>query len=180
MSIFQDSFKKKLLHSIRVIENYPKDGILFRDITTLLQSGDLFMELIDCLKKYYQDKQIDFIAGIESRGFIFGSALAYALGVGFVPIRKEGKLPSKTYRQEYVFEYSSSCIEIHQDAFMKCKNPHILLVDDLIATGGTAQAAIKLIKQAGGGKIQALFIIALMDLYQPDLLGVPTLNILEI
>lgn len=178
MDLYPD-LKNRLLDSIRVIKNYPKEGILFRDITTLLNNGELFHLLISYLQSHCSQHRIDFIAGIESRGFILGSALAYALKVGFVPIRKKGKLPSKTFQETYDLEYGQDCIEIHQDAFLNQKNAKVLLVDDLIATGGTARAAINLIKKAGGECIEAIFLLCLRDLYQ-NKLEVKTFNILEI
>jgi len=128
---------------IREVPDFPKLGINFYDITTLLQNNEVFHYIIDQFKIRYQDKKINVIAGIESRGFIFGTALAYALNVSFVPIRKVGKLPYKTYSESYTLEYSKNIIECHQDAFSK--GDKILLMDDLIATGGSAEAAIKLI-----------------------------------
>ena len=121
---------------IRTVKHYPKEGIMFRDFTTLLQDSVGFRISIDELHNRYKDMEIDKVAGIESRGFIMGAPLAYLLGVGFVPIRKQGKLPSETIGQDYELEYGTDCIEIHTDAI----NPgeKVLIVDDLIATGGTA------------------------------------------
>ena len=136
---------KKLIDSIRKIPDYPKPGILFYDITTMIGNKEVFCELIQSLAERYKNREIDFIAGIESRGFIFGSALAYTLGVGFVPIRKKGKLPFTTVSEKYSLEYGFDEVEIHIDAFGDKKNARVVLIDDLIATGGTAQAGVKLI-----------------------------------
>ncbi len=144
---------------IRTIPNYPKPGIQYRDITTLLKNADGFKESIERLASRYENQSIDKIAAIESRGFIFGSALAYALGVGFVPIRKKGKLPAETIGYDYELEYGTDRIEIHKDAIEPGEK--ILLVDDLLATGGTALAAQHLIKGAGGTIIECAFVIDL-------------------
>lgn len=147
---------------IRTIPHYPKQGILFRDITTLLKDPVGFRILIDELVTRYRDAGIDKIAGIESRGFILGAPLAYALGIGFVPIRKKGKLPAETVGQDYELEYGVDRIEIHSDAI----NPgeRVLLVDDLIATGGTAEAAVTLIRKLGGDVVECAFAIDLPDI----------------
>lgn len=147
---------------IRTIEHYPKEGIMYRDITTLLKDPVGFRVAINELVHRYTGMKIDKIAGIESRGFILGAPLAYALGVGFVPIRKKGKLPSDTIGQDYELEYGVDRIEIHTDAIEKGEK--ILLVDDLIATGGTAEAAIKLIQEMEGEVIECCFIIDLPDI----------------
>ncbi|WP_024790227.1 adenine phosphoribosyltransferase [Lebetimonas sp. JH292] len=148
----KNKLAKKIEKSIRNIPDYPKKGIIFKDITTLLNNGGLFAEVIDYFADKYKD--VDFVCGIESRGFIFGSAIAYAIKKGFVPLRKKGKLPFTTVSEKYALEYGFDEIEIHIDAFRECQNPKILLVDDLIATGGTAEAAVKLIQKIGG-KIEA-------------------------
>lgn len=179
MNDFQPDFKNKILSSIRVIKDFPKKGILFRDITTLLNNATLFYQLISELKMRYKPQNLDFIVGIESRGFILGTALAYALEIGFVPIRKKGKLPYKTFQASYSLEYGQDCIEIHQDAFLNKPNARVLLVDDLIATGGTARAACELIKKAGGECVEAMFLLCLSELYQ-EKLNVKTFSILEI
>lgn len=147
---------------IRTVPNYPKQGIQFRDITTLLKDPVGFRATVDELVLRYKDVQIDKIAGIESRGFILGAPLAYALNKGFVPIRKKGKLPAETIGHDYDLEYGSDRIEIHTDAIQK--GERILLVDDLIATGGTADAACKLIEKIGGKVIECCFIIDLPDI----------------
>ena len=147
---------------IRTIPHYPKQGILFRDITTLLKDPVGFRILVDELVARYSNAGIDKVAGIESRGFILGAPLAYALGIGFVPIRKKGKLPAETVGQDYELEYGVDRIEIHADAI----NPgeRILLVDDLIATGGTAEAAVTLIRKLGGEIVECAFAIDLPDI----------------
>ena len=147
---------------IRTIPDYPKPGILFRDITTLLGHAKGFREAIAQLAAPFRDKKIDAVAGIEARGFILGGAVADRLGCGFVPIRKKGKLPAKTIGQDYTLEYGVDVIEMHEDAIGK--NERILLIDDLIATGGTAEAAAKLIRKSGGELVGAAFVIDLPDL----------------
>jgi adenine phosphoribosyltransferase len=147
---------------IRTIPNYPKQGIMFRDITTLLQDPQGFAMVIDGLAEHYKNQPIDKIAGIEARGFIIGAALAYKLGVGFVPVRKIGKLPAETISQEYALEYGIDHLEIHTDAIRA--DEQVLLIDDLIATGGTAEAASALIQQLGGVVMGCGFVIDLPDL----------------
>jgi adenine phosphoribosyltransferase len=153
--------KKFLLDSIRDIPDFPKPGILFKDITTLLNNAEAFNLLMGHLTERYRDANIDFVAGIESRGFIFGAALAAKLGVGFVPIRKKGKLPSTTIAEKYSLEYGVDEVEIHIDAFLNKKGARVLLIDDLIATGGTAEAAVKLINDAKAECVEACFLINL-------------------
>lgn len=147
---------------IRTIPNYPKDGIMFRDITTLLKDPQGFQAVIDQLTARYQNTPIDVIAGIEARGFILGAALAFNLKKGFVPIRKKGKLPGKTITQSYDLEYGSDTIEIHDDAISS--GASVLLIDDLIATGGTAIGAITLINKIGGTIFETAFVIDLPEL----------------
>lgn len=146
---------------IRTIPHYPKRGIMFRDITTLLKDPVGFGLTIDELVKRYAGLKIDKVAGIESRGFIIGAALAYQLRAGFVPIRKKGKLPAETIGHDYELEYGVDRIEMHVDAISK--GEHVLLVDDLIATGGTADAALKLIEKTGGTVVECCFVIDLRD-----------------
>jgi adenine phosphoribosyltransferase len=147
---------------IRDIPDFPKEGILFRDITTLLQNPDGLNYVIDQMAEIYANQSIHYVAGIESRGFIVGTPLAYRLSAGFVPIRKPGKLPAATHAMEYDLEYGTDCLEIHQDAF----NPgsRVLLVDDLLATGGTAAAAASLIGKTGSELVGLAVIIELMEL----------------
>lgn len=147
---------------IRTIPDHPKPGIMFRDVTTLFGDAQGFKACIGQLCAPYTTQPIDAIAGIEARGFIMGGAMADKLGVGFVPIRKKGKLPWRKLSQEYQLEYGSDVIEMHEDAL--ARGGRVLIVDDLIATGGTAEAAAKLIKRAGGEIVGACFIIDLPEL----------------
>lgn len=144
---------------IRTIPDYPKPGIAFRDITTLLKEGEIFSTCIDAFKQRYQNLRIEKVAGIEARGFVLGAALAYALNVGFIPIRKQGKLPGKTLRQSYELEYGSDCIEAHVDAITK--NERVVLIDDLIATGGTAVASTQLLTELGAQIVECAFLVNL-------------------
>lgn len=148
--------------SIRAIHNHPKPGIIFRDITTLLQNPETFGMVIDQLAARYKDSKITKIAAIESRGFIFGAALAYQLRVGFVPIRKKGKLPGPTIGHDYELEYGTDHIEIHVDAIDK--GERVLLIDDLLATGGTAEAAIKLLHKVEAVVVECCFVVDLPEL----------------
>jgi adenine phosphoribosyltransferase len=147
---------------IRTIPHYPKQGIMFRDITTLLKDPVGFRLAINDLVSRYTHAKIDKVVGIESRGFIIGAALAYQLGKGFVPIRKKGKLPAQTVGHDYDLEYGSDRVEIHVDAIEKGEK--VLLVDDLIATGGTAEAAAALIEEVGGEIVECCFVIDLPDI----------------
>ena len=144
---------------IREIPDYPKPGILFYDLTTLLQNPRGFHSLVDQLCNHYEGKKIDIVAGIEARGFIFAPALAYRLGAGFVPVRKPKKLPWKTASITYQLEYGSDSLEIHRDAVQA--GHRVLLCDDLLATGGTAAAAIGLVRQLGGEVVGAAFAVEL-------------------
>lgn len=144
---------------IRTVPHFPKEGIMFRDITPLLNDNEAFRHSIQKFKDYYQDKNIDVIVGPESRGFIFGAVLAHELGVGFVPIRKPGKLPAEKESQEYELEYGTDKIEIHKDSIKK--GQRVLVVDDLLATGGTCEAAAKLIERIGGEIAGFAFLIEL-------------------
>ena len=151
-----------LKNYIRDIKDYPKEGILFRDITTLLKDKDAFKFAIDSMAKQVEDKKIDYIVGAESRGFLIGSALAYRLNCGFVPVRKKGKLPCKTISEEYALEYGTDSLYMHEDAINKGAN--VLIVDDLIATGGTALAMIKMVERLGGNIVGSSFLIELKEL----------------
>ena len=148
---------------IRTIPDYPKKNIMFRDITTLLKDAVGFRLTIDGLTQRYlsHDFKLDVVVGIESRGFIIGGALSYTLGKGFVPIRKKGKLPCECVAQEYELEYGTDIIEMHVDAIME--GAKVLLVDDLLATGGTALAAAKLIESLGGEVVEMAFVVSLPD-----------------
>ena len=153
---------------IRTIPNYPKPGIMFRDITTLLGDSEGLKAAIEGMAAPWADKRIGAVAGIEARGFILGGAVAERLGCGFVPIRKKGKLPWKTIGQEYTLEYGVDTIEMHEDAV--ATGQRILIVDDLIATGGTAEAAAKLVRRSGGVVAGAAFVIDLPEIGGADLL----------
>lgn len=148
--------------SIRTIPDYPKAGIQFRDITTLLENPTALRMTIDSIVHRYMHQNISAVAGIEARGFIFGTVVAYELGTSFIPVRKAGKLPGDTVSQTYQLEYGEDSIEIHKSCINDGDN--ILLIDDLIATGGTAAAAIKLIRQLGGNVVESCFIVDLPDL----------------
>lgn len=148
--------------TIRTIEDFPKKGIMFRDITTVIKDAEVMKKVIDEFKNRYADKKIDYVVGIESRGFIFGMPLAYALGVGFIPIRKPGKLPAETLSESYDLEYGSDSIEMHTDALEKGAN--VLIVDDLLATGGTANAACSLVKKTGANIVEMVFVMELTEL----------------
>jgi adenine phosphoribosyltransferase len=147
---------------IRTIPHYPKEGIMFRDITTLIKDPEGLKITINTLVERYKDRQFDVIAGIEARGFILGAALAFALGKGFIPIRKKGKLPGQTISESYQLEYGVDTIEIHTDAIIK--GQRVLVVDDLLATGGTVLGAISLVQKTGGVVEECCFIVDLPDL----------------
>ena len=147
---------------IRTVPDFPKPGVMFRDITTLLKHPDALHAVVDGFVAAYHGRPIDKIAAIESRGFIVGAALAYRLRAGFVPIRKGGKLPAENFGQDYELEYGVDRLEMHRDALQH--GERVLLVDDLIATGGTAEAALKLIGTAGGSVVGCAFIVDLPDL----------------
>lgn len=153
--------KELLLSAIRDIHDFPKPGIVFKDITTLLSNGEAFGVLMRHLAERYRDYGLTHVAGIDARGFIFASALAQMLGVGFVPIRKKGKLPYTTVSEKYALEYGFDEVEIHIDAFEGAQNPKVIVVDDLIATGGTAYAAVNLINKVGGNCVEACFVMGL-------------------
>ena len=147
---------------IRSIKDFPIKGIIFRDITTAIKDSEALKEMIDFLTDKFKDQGIDYVAVVESRGFIFGSALAYNIGAGCILIRKPGKLPAETICEEYALEYGTDKLEIHKDAIEEGKN--VIVIDDLLATGGTVAAACKLLKKAGGNVKAAAFIIELTDL----------------
>ena len=147
--------------AIRDIPDFPKPGIVFKDITTILNTAEAYATLQHHLKERYTSYNLDYIAGIDARGFIFGAALARDLGVGFVPIRKKGKLPYTTVSEKYALEYGIDEVEIHIDAFNSTPNARVLLIDDLIATGGTANAAASLIDKVGANCVESCFIMGL-------------------
>lgn len=151
-----------LADKIRKIENWPQKGILFHDITPVLQSAEYFRLLVDLLVYRYMGQKVDIVAGLDARGFIIGAALAYQLNVGFVPIRKKGKLPFDTISQSYALEYGEATVEIHTDAIKP--GARVLLVDDLVATGGTMLAGVELIRKLGGEVIEAAAILEFTDL----------------
>ena len=153
---------EELKRYIRNIPDFPKKGILFRDITTLIGDSRQFKKVIDALAERYADKKIDAVLAVESRGFIFGGALAYKLGAGFVPVRKKGKLPYKTYQVSYSLEYGEDSLEIHQDAIKP--GARVLLIDDLLATGGTLNAVTDFVKKLKGEITEIAFIVELKDL----------------
>lgn len=153
---------KKVEDYVRSIENFPEEGIIFRDITTVLKDKDGLRLAIDGMKELLKDIDFDILAGTESRGFIFGMPLAYDLGKGFVPVRKKGKLPCETVSREYDLEYGTAVMEIHKDAIQKGQK--VVLVDDLIATGGTIEAAAKLVEELGGEVVKIIFLMELAGL----------------
>jgi adenine phosphoribosyltransferase len=150
---------EKLMRLIRDVPDYPKKGIVFKDITTLIKRGDAFDEVVNIFFEKCKDKKVDLVAAVESRGFIFGGVLANRLKVGFVPIRKFGKLPADTVEQKYDLEYGTDTLEIHKDAVMPGQK--VLIVDDLLATGGTIKAACKLVEKLGGQVVGILIMIEL-------------------
>jgi adenine phosphoribosyltransferase len=150
---------QKLMQLIRDVPDYPKKGIVFKDITTLIKRGDAFDKVINIFLDKCKDKKIDLVAAVESRGFIFGGVLANRLKVGFVPIRKFGKLPADTVEQKYDLEYGTDTLEIHKDAVLPGQK--VLIVDDLLATGGTIKAACKLVEKLGGQVVGILIMIEL-------------------
>jgi adenine phosphoribosyltransferase len=151
-----------LKQHIRHVPDFPKAGIIFYDITTLLREPDGFKATIDMLSQPYQDQGIDLVVGIESRGFILGAAVAHAIGAGFVPIRKPGKLPGKAIRESYQLEYGTDALEMHEDAITA--GHRVLIVDDVLATGGTAAAAAALVRQGGGELHGMAFLMELLFL----------------
>ena len=155
-----------LKERIRVIDNFPKEGISFKDITTLIADGEGLKEAIDQIVEHLKDKKIDLIVGPEARGFIFGVPVAYALGVGFIPVRKPGKLPGETISVSYGLEYGEDELQIHKDAIKP--GQRVAIVDDLLATGGTVEGVAKLIEQAGGEVVALDFVIELTELNGKD------------
>jgi len=151
-----------LARMIRSIPDFPVEGILFRDISTLTKDPDAYQEAIDALIDHYADNDIDLVVGIESRGFVFGAPMAYEMGAGFVMVRKPGKLPAEAISASYTLEYGTNTLEMHKDSIQP--GQRVLLVDDLIATGGSAKAAAELIEQLGGEIVGIAFLIELTDL----------------
>jgi len=162
----KESSCENLSRCIRDIPDFPVEGIIFKDITTLLKDPQAFRQATELFLQRYRGQEIDQVVAIESRGFIFGAPIAYQLGVGFVPVRKLGKLPADTISQEYALEYGTACLEIHKDAIQK--GQRILIVDDLLATGGSAQATVSLVEKLGGGIVSIAFLIELAFLKGRD------------
>ena len=148
--------------SIRNVPDFPKKGIQFKDITTAVKKTEVLQEILEVMATQFANSKIDYVIGIESRGFIFGAALAYLLKCGFVPVRKSGKLPAKVISEEYSLEYGTDKLEIHEDALEK--GTRVLIVDDLLATGGTAEAVAKLVKKCEADIISFAFVVELKDL----------------
>ena len=185
MSNLTTKEKEIILDSIRDIPDFPKPGIIFKDITTLLSNPKAFDTLMTHLENRYRSYKLDYVAGIDARGFIFGAALADRLNVGFVPVRKKGKLPYTTVAEKYSLEYGFDEVEIHIDAFgengLSGSNPSkVLLIDDLIATGGTAKAAASLIDKVGAHCVEACFILELGFLNGKKGIEAPVYSVLEI
>lgn len=151
-----------LKQNIRIIEDFPKKGISFKDVTTLLKDSNAFKYSVDKVAEHLKDKNVDIVVGPEARGFLFGAPVAYAIGAGFVPVRKKGKLPYDTMAVEYDLEYGTDTLEIHKDAIKP--GQRVAVVDDLLATGGTIESVVKLIEQLGGEVVSVDFIIELTDL----------------
>ncbi len=151
-----------LKEKIRTVPHWPIQGVMFRDITSLLEDPEAYKEACDALYEHYKDMKIDKIVGIDARGFFFASVLAYRLGVGLVPVRKKGKLPPETIQQEYSLEYGTNTVEMRDNAIKK--GDKVLVVDDLIATGGTISAATQLVEKMGGEVLECAFVIELPDL----------------
>ncbi|HCT64681.1 MAG TPA: adenine phosphoribosyltransferase [Lachnospiraceae bacterium] len=158
-----------LAGKIRCINDYPQEGIVFRDITTLLKDADGLCEAIDKIKSALEGVEFDYIIGPESRGFIFGMPISYSLRKGFIPVRKEGKLPAKTKSREYALEYGTATVEIHEDAIKK--GDRVVIIDDLIATGGTSKAIIELLEEMGATVEKLVFLIELENLEGRKLIG---------
>ena len=169
---------KDLKEAIRSIPDFPRKGILFRDITTLLRDKQCFKRAIDRLGDRYLDRKIDFIVAVEARGFVIGGGLAYKLGCGIVPVRKKGKLPAETHQATYELEYGTDTLEIHQDAIGP--GDRVLIVDDLLATGGTASAVIELVNKLQGKIVEINFLVELTDLKgREKLKGHPVFSLIK-
>ena len=151
---------------IRDVPDFPKEGIIFKDITTLTKNAEALREVIDILAQHYADQEIDLVVAVEARGYIFGAPLAYKLGAGFTPVRKEGKLPAETVREEYELEYGTDSVEVHRDGIEPGQK--VLIVDDLIATGGSAAATARLVERLGGEVMGIAFVIELTFLNGVD------------
>lgn len=156
----------ELASLIRDVPDFPVEGILFKDITTLIRNADAFREVIDRMTEHYVDTNVDLVVAVEARGYIVGAPLAYALGAGFVPVRKPGKLPAKIASESYTLEYGTNTLEIHEDAIKP--GQWVLIVDDLLATGGSARATINLVERLGGKVVGVAFMIELDFLHGRD------------
>ncbi|RXJ83752.1 adenine phosphoribosyltransferase [Arcobacter cloacae] len=180
--VLNEDNKKILLDTIRSVNDFPKPGIIFKDITTLLNNKEAFKLLMNHLEDRYKSYNLDYIAGIDSRGFIFGAALADRLGIGFVPVRKKGKLPSTTVCEKYELEYGFDEVELHLDAFNNEKNVNVLLIDDIIVSGGTAYAAATLIKKLDVNLVEMCFLMNIQILEGAKKLSKvsPVYSVLEI
>lgn len=169
---------QELKEFIRDVKDFPKKGIIFKDITTLLKNGEKFRAAVDAIVNKYKSEHIDAVVSVEARGFIFGSAVAYKLGTGIIPVRKKGKLPYLTHSITYDLEYGQDTLEIHQDAFKK--GAKVLIVDDLLATGGTTRAVIDLIENLGGKVVGLAFLIELLPLKGSEKLkGYPVFSLIK-
>jgi adenine phosphoribosyltransferase len=156
----------ELASLVRDVPDFPVEGILFKDVTTLIRDADAFREVIDRMTEHYADTDVDLVVAIEARGYILGAPLAYALGAGFVPVRKPGKLPAKTISESYTLEYGTNTLEIHEDAIKP--GQWVLVVDDLLATGGSARATVNLVERLGGKVAGVAFMIELDFLHGRD------------
>ncbi len=179
MSQLSQEDKDIILNSIRDIPDFPKKGIIFKDISTLLNNPKALNTLMKHLEDRYREYNLDYIAGIDARGFIFGSILADRLNIGFVPVRKKGKLPYTTVAEKYALEYGFDEVEIHIDAFDHKKDARVLLIDDLIATGGTAKAGANLINKVNAHCVECCFIAELTFLNGKECIDSPVYSVLE-
>lgn len=181
MTLSKDK-KEFLLNSIRSVEDFPQKGVVFKDITTLLNNSEAYQVLMNHLDNRYKNFKLDYIAGIDSRGFIFGSALADRLKIGFVPVRKKGKLPSTTVCEKYELEYGFDEIELHLDAFNNQKGARVLLIDDIIVSGGTAYAAANLIKKLDVELVEVCFLMNIQILNGVEKLSkvAPVYSVLDV
>jgi adenine phosphoribosyltransferase len=169
---------RELKSYIRDIPNFPKKGIIFKDVTTLLKNRSAFKKVVDEISARFKDKKVDFVLSVEARGFLFGAAVAYKLGAGIVPVRKKGKLPDKTFSVTYDLEYGKDTLEVHQDAFRE--GTRILIVDDLLATGGTTRAVVELVERMGGKIVGIAFVIELLPLKGRERLrGYPVISLIK-
>ncbi len=179
MKILTKESREIIESSIRDIPDFPKKGIIFKDITTILNNPTALKTLMNHLEERYREYNLDYVAGIDARGFIFGSILADRLNIGFVPVRKKGKLPYTTVCEKYEMEYGFDEVEVHIDAFPK-ENARVLLIDDLIATGGTAKAGVSLIKKVGANCVEACFILELDFLNGKDGIDTEVYSVIHI